>query len=128
MLSTLPTSFATRPPFVLEDADGGKYGYAFGTSQAAPHVTGVAALIVSRYGDDDGLDPGRVARILEGTAQPIACPPNPYTRVVGGTTFMATCSGKNDFNGFFGHGEVDALAALSVDRPGRPWPEAQDGG
>lgn len=120
VLSTLPIAIPARPPFILADDLGGKYGYAFGTSQAAPHVTGVAALIVSRYGDEDGLDPGRVERILEVTAQPIACPPNPYTRVVGGTTFTATCSGRDDFNGFFGHGEVDALAALQVDRPGRP--------
>ena len=130
VLSTLPTTRVAAPPFVLEDANGGKYGYAFGTSQAAPHVTGVAALIVSRFGDEDGMDPGRVERILERTAQSIACPPNPYVRVVTAPpslagTYTATCAGRDDFNGFFGHGEVDALAALRVDRPGRPWPQGE---
>src|SRR5215211_7318814 len=129
VLSTVPAFLAPPTPNPNRPQDGGGvYAYMFGTSQAAPHVTGVAALIVSRFRDEDGMDPGRVERILEGTAQPIACPPNPYTRVVGGTTFTTTCSGKDDFNGFFGHGEVDALAAVSVDRPGRPWPQAEGGG
>lgn len=41
VLSTIP-----------EDKQGNKYGYMQGTSMACPHVSGVAALIVSKYGRD----------------------------------------------------------------------------
>jgi lantibiotic leader peptide-processing serine protease len=122
VLSTLPTSIPPRPPVILGDG-GGIFGYAFGTSQAAPHVTGVAALVISLYGDDSPqrhgrMHPWKVERILQATAEPMACPPNPYTRTVGAVTYTATCAVSGDVNGFFGHGEVDALAAVSLHVPG----------
>ena len=45
------------------------------------------------------------------------CPPNPYVRVVVapppvGGTYSANCYGTGEFNGFYGHGEVNALAAI----------------
>jgi subtilisin family serine protease len=83
------------------------YRYVAGTSFAAAHVSGVAALVVSRFGDlrsssNGKLSPGFVRALLERTAEPMACPVDD-TR----------CEGSESFNGFFGHGEVDALAALS---------------
>jgi len=102
--------------------DGGApYRNMFGTSSAAAHVSGVAALLISRYGDnsprDGRMKPRKVEALLEFGATPIACPPNPYVRVVPapppvGGTYTANCYGTDKFNGFFGHGEVNALAAV----------------
>jgi lantibiotic leader peptide-processing serine protease len=107
----------------------GYYQYLQGTSMASPHATGVVALIVSKYGQRDHahggltLSPDRVQSILEGTATEHACP-NPrdftYTRQVhqaDGTyqtvTSTATCEGSRGHNGFYGHGIIDALGAVS---------------
>jgi subtilisin family serine protease len=49
------------------------YCYLQGTSMAAPHVTGVAALIESMFGSY-GMPPGRVTAMLGQTADPIGCP------------------------------------------------------
>jgi subtilisin family serine protease len=126
VLSTLP--FIAKPPAPTpnrpEDG-GGVFGYAFGTSQAAPHVTGVAALVVGKYGkysrhDGVRMSPRKVERILESTAEPMVCPPNPYVRVVGASTFTSTCEAWRDVTGFFGYGEVDALAAVTS-RGRRGW-------
>jgi lantibiotic leader peptide-processing serine protease len=120
VLSTLPGFLKPPVPTPNRPEDGGGvFGYAFGTSQAAPHVTGVAALVVSRYGKFSRhhgvrMSPRKVEWILEATAEPMACPPNPYVRVVGATRFTSTCESWGDVTGFFGHGEVDALAALSA--------------
>jgi lantibiotic leader peptide-processing serine protease len=106
------------------DGGGGGYQNQFGTSAAAPYVTGVAALVVStfgkekRYGDEVKMKPRRVRSILLRTATPIPCPPNPYVRIVNapppfGGTWTANCLGTDELNGFFGHGEVNALAAIT---------------
>jgi subtilisin family serine protease len=103
-------------------ADGrvGYYQWLQGTSMATPHATGVAALIVSQYGKpsrgDFGLSPDAVQRVLEGTASPIACPvPRTvdYLKEGRDATFTATCEGDPSFNGFYGHGAVDAYAAVT---------------
>lgn len=49
---------------------------------AGPRVAGVAALIVSRYGDASSphngkMRPGQVAALLSQTADPQACPEEP---------------------------------------------------
>ncbi|GLZ39842.1 serine protease [Actinokineospora sp. NBRC 105648] len=101
----------------------GYYQYLQGTSMASPHASGVAALIVSQYGDysRDGvtLSPDKVKRVLEGTASPINCP-TPRTvdyTVVGRTPdFNATCTGTTEFNSFYGNGSVDAWAAVTNGR------------
>ena len=102
--------------------DGGApYRNMFGTSSAAAHVSGVAALLISRYGDNSPgngrMKPRNVEALLEFGATPIVCPPNPYVRVVVapppvGGTYSANCYGTGEFNGFYGHGEVNALAAI----------------
>ena len=90
---------------------------------AAPHAVGVVALIVSEYGHKAGkgltLAPATTQRILYRTAQKHACPdPRTYHYVrhlPDGTTVEAdaTCEGGRRFNGFYGHGIVNALAAVS---------------
>jgi subtilisin family serine protease len=91
-----------------------------GTSMAAPHASGVAALIVSQYGKYNGsrvsMDPDKVERVLEGTAFKIPCPtPRTVDYLDEGrpAEWTATCEGDLNFNGFYGHGAVDAYAAVT---------------
>jgi subtilisin family serine protease len=85
------------------------YGSASGTSMASPHAAGVAALILSQRGP---MPQGAVQAALTGTAVPMDCPPNPF--VPGGNqNYAATCVGGAGYNGFFGHGQVDALNAVT---------------
>jgi subtilisin family serine protease len=84
------------------------YRYFAGTSQAAAQVSGVAALVVSKFGKDrwwkrGAMDPDRVSLILHRTADPLPCPAD------------ARCvTGRNE-NGFYGNGVVNALRAVKRD-------------
>jgi subtilisin family serine protease len=102
------TPAATRGT-VLSTYPGNRYAYAQGTSMASPHAAGVAALILSQYGK---MPPGAVAAKLANTADPVACPPNPFNP---GPPFnyLATCEGGMGYNGFYGHGQVNAFAAVT---------------
>jgi subtilisin family serine protease len=101
----------------------GYFTYLQGTSMAAPHATGVAALIVSRYGHSDPrhhggltMSPALVELILEGTAAEHACPEprlQTYAQEGRGPEFDAFCAGSPQFNGFYGYGVVDAYAAVT---------------
>lgn len=94
---------------VLSTLPGNRYGYAQGTSMAAPHVSGVAALIISQFGM---MPPGRVQAMIGQTADPVSCPPNPFDP--GGTgNWLATCQGGDGYNGFYGHGQVNAFNAVT---------------
>lgn len=114
---------------IIRSCTNGKCGYyqsIQGTSMAAPHAVGVAALIVSKYGRKDragGLtaDPRFVRWMLRGTATAKPCPsPAAYEYVwyaqVDGEwqkrTSTQTCEGSKGRNGFFGSGIVDALNAV----------------
>ncbi|KWX69528.1 hypothetical protein AMQ84_31650 [Paenibacillus riograndensis] len=57
---------------VLSTLPSNQYGMKSGTSMAAPHVTGVAALILEK---NKKLSPGEVADILESTAKPLGVVP-----------------------------------------------------
>jgi lantibiotic leader peptide-processing serine protease len=92
-----------------------------GTSMASPHAAGVAALIVSQYGTTDlvhgglTMDPAAVREILRETATDTACPTPPlvdYTLVGRPASWNALCEGTAAYNGFYGDGIVNALAAV----------------
>ncbi|MGH3978493.1 MAG: S8 family peptidase [Pseudonocardiaceae bacterium] len=91
---------------VLSTVPGG-YGYACGTSMASPHATGVAALLASTHPD---ADPDELTELLTTHADPIACSPLPA--VVPAGEAAAPCQGAAA-NGFYGHGLVDALDAVT---------------
>jgi subtilisin family serine protease len=109
VLSTFPSYIfvpPTAPPNIVDGSPTATYRYSLGTSQAAAHASGVAALIVSRYGDSTNLDngklrPGFVEARMQATAEPKPCSSDPR------------CQGGEGYNGFFGHGEVDAFAAIT---------------
>ncbi|MFE2723007.1 S8 family serine peptidase [Kitasatospora sp. NPDC059327] len=82
---------------VYSTLPGGKYGTKSGTSMASPHVTGVAALLVSA---DPTLTPAGLRARLAGQANDVACPSD------------SRCTGTTANNAFFGEGQVDALKAV----------------
>jgi lantibiotic leader peptide-processing serine protease len=98
----------------------GYYAYLQGTSMAAPHAAGVAALIVSRYGTSGpgGLTmaPKKVEKVLTASAADQPCPAGgvqTYTDEGRDATWNAPCTGTLAFNTIYGHGIVDALAVVS---------------
>jgi subtilisin family serine protease len=102
------------------DAECGYYQFLQGTSMASPHATGVAALVVSEYGRFTGrgvtMDPADVRRVLESTAFARPCPtPRTVDYLDEGrdASYTATCAGDTELNGFYGHGNVDAWAAVT---------------
>jgi subtilisin family serine protease len=107
-----------------KDGVCGYYQYLQGTSQAAPHAAGVAALLVARYGHSDGSDgwaanPSRVTRLLYRSTVQQACPEPRlfhYDRILP-TGAVATadhlCEGTTALNGFYGHGIVNAYLAVA---------------
>jgi subtilisin family serine protease len=117
---------------VFKDCDAagncGYYTYLQGTSMAAPHASGVAALIVSKFGKRDRgsrgltLAPSLVERHLYRTASERACPEprlQSYVQEGRSVEFDALCEGGENFNGFYGYGIVDAYAAVTTKL--QPW-------
>lgn len=79
--------------FVFSTGNGGWY-WSIGTSMAAPHASGVAALIISASNDD--LTPSQVESIMKRSADDI---------------------GKPGKDAYFGHGRVNAYEAVKTVMP-----------
>jgi lantibiotic leader peptide-processing serine protease len=110
VLSTWPAA----NPCALQVTDpttGAKYCYLQGTSMAAPHVAGVAALIRSQHGT---MTAGDVAAAVQQATNPRPCPDTsiyaPFPQLDGSPQ---TCQGSTAHNSFYGSGEIDALKAVS---------------
>jgi subtilisin family serine protease len=98
------------------------YAWVQGTSMATPNAAGVAALIISQYGDFSAggnpnkphMSPTAVETILQTSANNQPCP-EPNTVLGGpGVYPTATCQGNGGYNNFFGKGIVDAVKALTL--------------
>lgn len=99
-----------------------EYGYVQGTSMATPNAAGVAALIISQYGNFSAnnknkphMSPTTVEQYLQRSANNQPCPtPKTVTQGPGFDVSTATCQGDTGFNSFFGKGIVDALKAVTL--------------
>jgi subtilisin family serine protease len=111
--------------FVVRECVGTEcayYQWIQGTSMAAPHATGVAALIVSEYGTVDAthggltFSPDQVAAILRESAADHECTTFNYARVGRhpASRYNVRCEGTAEFNNVYGDGIIDALAAVSL--------------
>ena len=112
VLSTYPAALIGTCARPVVDPSGATYCYLQGTSMASPHAAGVAALIASR-----GItSPGAIAAKLQNTADPIDCPPDLsiysfFPAVDNGAPQV--CQGAVGYNSFNGHGQINALSAVT---------------
>ncbi|MEV5875161.1 S8 family serine peptidase [Streptomyces sp. NPDC052101] len=93
---------------ILGPLPGGKWGYMAGTSMATPHVAGVAALIKSTH---PHAPASLVKALLYAEANATPCT-DPYD-INGDGKVDAVCEGMKNYNGFYGFGMADALAAVT---------------
>lgn len=91
--STMPTYNVTM---VTQNGYNKNYDFVHGTSQATPYVSGLAALIWSL---DDSLTPDEVQQIIEDTAVDL---------------------GPAGWDKDYGHGRIDAYAAVQAVKPAAP--------
>jgi subtilisin family serine protease len=93
-----PGGDANRGTYILSTLPDNKYGNAQGSSMAAPHVTGVAALVVSHYGvGRKGFTRDKLIYLLQSTANKRALEEN------------------GSYATRLGAGLIDAYAALTAE-------------
>ncbi|MEV7286009.1 S8 family serine peptidase [Streptomyces sp. NPDC093252] len=92
---------------ILSTMPNNAYGFLQGTSMAAPHAAGVAALLKSEH---PKASPAQLQRLLKAQADDTACPAS-YDQNGDGTQ-DAVCEGGKRSNGFYGAGIVNALRAV----------------
>ena len=114
VLSTWPAKIGCGLGITDPNVATATYCWLQGTSMASPHVTGVVALIESL-----GItNPGNVQARVNNTADPMPCPTAlelalyaPFPSQSNGAP--QACQGGPAYNSWFGHGQVNALAAVS---------------
>ena len=99
---------------------------------ASPHAAGVAALIISRYGNlkspqNGKMSPGAVEAHMQQTADPQPCPTELPLKGAPGTSLQNTpyaaitrpndepqeCQGGPGHNSWYGAGQINALSAVT---------------
>jgi subtilisin family serine protease len=136
VLSTWPSymanSCARRVTATVPGMPVGIYCYLQGTSMASPHVAGIAALVISRYGDlktpqNGKMRPDQVKAYIDQTADPQPCP-TAFPLAAAGTsragqpylTFLnllsgatQSCQGGPGHDSWYGNGRADAYNAVT---------------
>lgn len=87
---------------VLSTLPGNEYGYNEGTSMATPHVSGVAALVLSRYGSPTFLNETLRTQLLTSVND------------------FYGYGNNRQYEGLYGSGYIDAGKALMMDESGKP--------
>jgi subtilisin family serine protease len=116
VLSTWPASLLTVTCAAARrvvDGSGATYCYQQGTSMAAPHVAGLAALVMSH---SPGISAGATMARIAATADPVPCPADLsiydfFPALDNGAPQV--CTGGDTSNSFAGAGQVNALRALT---------------
>ncbi|MFD7461467.1 MULTISPECIES: S8 family serine peptidase [unclassified Streptomyces] len=92
---------------ILSTMPNNQYGFLQGTSMAAPHASGVAALLKSEH---PYATPAQLQALLKAQADNPGCPES-YDQDGDGDQ-DAVCEGGKRVNGFYGFGVVNALDAV----------------